>query len=154
MKAKFFVWMTVLGFWMNALQAQGCTLTLTNVKTNKKINICVPIDPDKVEAILGKAITLDKEIQEKGEPAVFSFTYDGLTMLMQDNRFKNVTITNKKWKLNGFTIGTLFEDIEAKHEQIKKIYFADFKFKIKESNGFLFIDVDKLKNVKRIGVEF
>ncbi|WP_428223694.1 hypothetical protein [Flavobacterium sp.] len=154
MKAKFFVWMTVLGFWMNALQAQGCTLILTNVKTNKKINICVPIDPDKVEAILGKAITLDKEIQEKGEPAVFSFTYDGLTMLMQDNRFKNVTITNKKWKLNGFTIGTLFEDIEAKHEQIKKIYFADFKFKIKESNGFLFIDVDKLKNVKRIGVEF
>ena len=154
MKAKFFVWMTVLGFWMNALQAQGCTLTLTNVKTNKKINICVPIDPDKVEAILGKAITLDKEIQEKGEPAVFSFTYDGLTMLMQDNRFKNVTITNKKWKLNGFTIGTLFEEIEAKHEQIKKIYFADFKFKIKESNGFLFIDVDKLKNVKRIGVEF
>lgn len=154
MKHIFYLLVGVFSFWANTFQAQTCTLSLTNVKTNKKINICATIDPDKVEAILGKAISLDKEIQEKGEPAVFTFTYDGLSMIMQDNHFKNVTITNKKWKLNSFTIGTLFEDIESKHEQIKKIYFADFKFKIKDSNGFMFVDVDKLKNVKRIGVEF
>ncbi|OWP84713.1 hypothetical protein BWK59_03840 [Flavobacterium davisii] len=137
-----------------AIAQTNCVLQLSNVKTGKKINICTKIDPDKVEAILGKAITLDKEIQEKNEPPVFNFTYDGLTMIMQDNQFKNVTITNKKWKINTITIGTLFEEVETKYEQIKKIYFADYKFKIKDSNGFLFIDVDHLKNVKRLGVEF
>ncbi|MFK6999464.1 hypothetical protein [Flavobacterium oreochromis] len=154
MKKIYFLF-TLLTLMINSGIAQtNCVLQLTNIKTGKKINICTKIDPDKVEAILGKAITLDKEIQEKNEPPVFSFTYDGLTMIMQDNQFKNVTITNKKWKLNNITIGTLFEEVEAKYEQIKKIYFADYKFKIKDSNGFLFIDVDNLKNVKRLGVEF
>lgn len=156
MKTKLSFLFTVFAFlFIHQLKAQTpCTLTLTNVKTKKSINICTKIDPDKVEAILGKAITLDKEIEEKDEPAIFYFTYDGLTMVMQNNQFKNVTITNKKWKLNGFTIGTLFEEIEAKHEQLKKIYAADYKFKVSGSTAFIFLDVDNLKNVKRIGVEF
>ncbi|AEW87370.1 hypothetical protein [Flavobacterium columnare] len=154
MKKIYFLFSFLILTASTMLAQTSCVLQLTNVKTGKKINICTKIDPDRVEAILGKAITLDKEIQEKNGPPIFNFTYDGLTMTMQDDQFKNVTITNKKWKLNNITIGTLFEEVEIKHEQIKKIYFADYKFKIKDSNGFLFIDVDNLKNVKRLGVEF
>jgi hypothetical protein len=135
-------------------QSDKPILVLTNAKTNKSIKVCESIDPDRVEAILGKAITLDKEIFEKGEEPIYKFIYDGLEMEMQNNKVKVLTITNKKWKLNSFTVGTLFETIEAKHQQIKKIYFSDYKFEIKNTNGFMFVDVDNLKNVKRIGVFF
>lgn len=165
MKAKFtFLLLLISSFCMSSYAQQNQQvqqtqstkpiLVLTNAKTNKSIKVCESIDPDKVEAILGKAITLDKEIFEKGEEPIYKFLYDGLEMEMQNNKIRVLTITNKKWKLNGFTIGTLFETIEAKHQQIKKIYFSDYKFEIKNTNGFMFVDVDNLKNVKRIGVFF
>ncbi|WP_136667631.1 hypothetical protein [Flavobacterium sp. H122] len=160
MKTKFtFLLMLLVSFFFSSSYAQQAqqtkpVLVLSNAKTNKSIKVCEAIDPDKIEAILGKAVTLDKEIFEKGEEPIYKFLYDGLEMEMQNNKIKVLTITNKKWKLNGFTIGTLFETIEAKHQQIKKIYFSDYKFEIKNTNGFMFVDVDNLKNVKRIGVFF
>ena len=135
-------------------QQTSCSLPLQNAKTGKSINACTKSDPDKIQAIIGKATTIDKQVYEKDEAPIFTLNYDGLVIEMQSGIIKNITITTKKWKLNGLTIGSTFDQVVAKHEQIKKIYAADFNFKIKDTKGCLFVDVDELKNVKKIGVVF
>jgi len=146
----------VLLFGLNTISAQqvSCTLPLQNAKTGKSINACTKSDPDKIQAIIGKATTIDKQVYEKDEAPIFTLTYDGLVVEMQNGLIKNIIITNKKWKLNGLTIGTIYDTVAAKHEPMKKMYAADFNFKIKDTKGCLFIDVDELKSVKKIGVVF
>ena len=135
-------------------QQPTCSMPLQNAKTGKSINSCVKSNPDKIQAIIGKATTIDKQVYEKDEEPIFTLTYDGLVIEMQNGQIKNIIITNKKWKLNGQTIGTHFDAVATKHESIKKMYAADYNFKIKDTKGCLFIDVDELKNVKKIGVVF
>lgn len=144
----------LLGITTISAQQVSCSLPLQNAKTGKSINSCTKSDPDKIQAIIGKATTIDKQVYEKDEAPIFTLTYDGLVVEMQSGLIKNITITNKKWKLNGLSIGSAFDAVVAKHEQIKKMYAADFNFKIKDTKGCLFIDVDELKNVKKIGVVF
>ncbi|RXR21100.1 hypothetical protein EQG63_03935 [Flavobacterium amnicola] len=157
MKSKItYLLLALMLFGATTISAQqvACTLPLQNAKTNKSINTCTKSDPDKIQAIIGKATTIDKQVYEKDEAPIFTLNYDGLVIEMQSGVIKNITITNKKWKLNGLTIGSTFDQVVAKHEQIKKIYAADFNFKIKDTKGCLFIEVDELKNVKKIGVVF
>lgn len=135
-------------------QQTFCLLPLQNTKTGKSINSCIKSDPDKIQAIIGKATTIDKQVYEKDEAPIFTLNYDGLVIEMQSGQIKNIIITNKKWKLNGLTIGTHFDAVATKHEPMKKMYAADFNFKIKDTKGCLFIDVDELKTVKKIGVVF
>jgi len=135
-------------------QQTSCTMPLQNSKTGKSINSCTKSDPDKIQAVIGKAISIDKQVYEKDEAPIFTLKYDGLVIEMQSGQIKNIVITSKKWKLNGLTIGTIFDDVVAKHEQIKKMYAADYNFKIKDTKGCLFIDVDELKNIQKIGTVF
>lgn len=135
-------------------QQSLCAMPLQNAKTGKSINSCTKSDPDKIQAVIGKATSIDKQVYEKDEAPIFSLKYDGMVIEMQNGLIKNIIITNKKWKLNGLTVGTSFDNVVAKHEQIKKMYAADFNFKIKDARGCLFIDVDELKSVKKIGVVF
>lgn len=135
-------------------QQTSCSLPLQNAKTGKSINSCIKSDPDKIQAIIGKASAIDKQVYEKDEAPIFTLTYDGLVIEMQNGQIKSIIITNKKWKLNGLTIGTNYDSVVTKHELIKKMYAADFNFKIKDTRGCLFIDVDALKNVIKIGAVF
>lgn len=130
------------------------TVLLINAKTNKSINVCNKYDPDKIEAILGKSITLNKEILEPGEEPVFTFNYDGLVIEMQNNLIKQITITNKKWKLNKFTIGTLIEEIVAKHEKHNAKYVYDHRFKVKGTKAIIFAEMDNLQRITKLGVIF
>lgn len=137
-----------------SLYAQNTnSLLLTNVKTKKSINILVKNDPDKVEAILGKAITLDKDVYEKDAP-VFTFNYNGLIIEMQNEMVKQITITNKSWKLGVFAIDTLLEEVVKKHEKISTKYVAPYNFKLQNSNGIIFLDVDNLQRITKLGVIF
>lgn len=126
---------------------------LINAKTNKSINVSGKYDPDKVEAILGKAITLVKDIYENETP-VYTFTYDGLIIEMQNDLIKQATITNKKWKLNAFTIGVLIEEIAAKHEKHDAKFVTDRRFKIKDSKGVIFAEIDNWQRITKLGVVF
>lgn len=135
-------------------QQTSPVLTLTNVKTNKSIKVCEKYNPDKIEAILGKAITLDKEILEKGEAPVFTFNYDGLVMEMQNDQMKLLTITNKKWKLNKFTVGIFVEDIAAVHEKHDAKFVTDRRFKVKDSKAVIFAQVNNIQQVTKLGVVF
>jgi hypothetical protein len=129
-------------------------MSLINAKTNKSIKICDQIIPDKIEFYLGVSKSVDKENADKGEEPVITITYDGLVIEMQNNFIKSITITNKKWKLNAFSVGTTIDQIVAKHEQIVTKYFNDMRFKIKDSKGVLFAEVDETKKVKKLGVAF
>ncbi|SHI36181.1 hypothetical protein [Flavobacterium terrae] len=135
-------------------QQTSPVLTLTNIKTNKSIKVCEKYNPDKIEALLGKAITLDKEILEKGEAPVFTFNYDGLVMEMQNDQMKLLTITNKKWKLNKFTIGVNVEDIAAVHEKHDAKFVRDRRFKVKNSKAVIFAQTDSEQKVTKLGVVF
>ncbi len=135
-------------------QQTSPVLTLTNIKTNKSIKVCEKYNPDKIEALLGKAITLDKEILEKGEAPVFTFNYDGLVMEMQNDQMKLLTITNKKWKLNKFTLGINVEEIAAVHEKHDAKFVSDRRFKVKDSKAVIFAQVNKEQQVTKLGVVF
>lgn len=136
------------------VQKNAPELVLTNVKTNKSIKVCEKYNPDKIEALLGKAITLDKEILEKGEAPVFTFNYDGLVMEMQNDQMKVLTITNKKWKLNKFTVGIYVEDIAAVHEKHDAKFVTDRRFKVKDSKAVIFAQVNNIQQVTKLGVVF
>ncbi|WP_310557246.1 hypothetical protein [Flavobacterium sp.] len=131
-----------------------CVMLLVNAKTKKSIKICDKIIADRVEFYLGVAKSIDRENQERGEQPWVVITYDGLVIEMQDDFIKSITITNKKWKLNAFTIGSTLEQIAAKHERIESKYKNDLHYKIKDSKGILFAEVDPDKKVNKIGVVF
>ncbi|MES2812180.1 MAG: hypothetical protein V4670_06895 [Bacteroidota bacterium] len=156
MKAKMIYFLIgIVTLVTNSIWAQKTTgaVMLINAKTNKSINVSSKYDPDKVEAILGKAITLVKDIYENEAP-VYTFTYDGLLIEMQNDLIKQVTITNKKWKLNAFTIGVLIEEIVAKHEKHDAKFVSDRRFKIKDSKGVIFAEIDNLQRITKLGVIF
>jgi hypothetical protein len=140
--------------WSQQPAAANQTVLLFNAKTNKSINVCSKYDPDKIEAILGKSITLDKEILEQGEEPIYTFRYDGLVIEMQNNAIKQLTITNKKWKLNKFTIGVLIEEIAAKHEKHDAKYVYDHRFKVKGTKAVIFAEMDDLQRITKLGVVF
>lgn len=156
MKAKItFLLLLVSVFFLNVSAQQAKPfLLLTNAKTGKSIKVCETIDPDKVEAILGKAITLDKEVPDDGEPPYFVFKYDGLLIELQNDKIRNLAITNKKWKLNSFTVGVLLEDIAAKHEKHDAKFVYDKRFKVKDSKAVIFAEIDNLQRVTKLGVIF
>ena len=157
MKSKIFVlvFSLVLSVLLFSFKAQStCGLVLTNAKTNKSIKVCDSYQPDKIEAIFGHSISMDKEQQEKDEAPILTFTYDGLELVMQNNKVINLTITNKKWKLNGFTIGTLLSQVEAKHERYEAKHFKDLRFKVKDSKALIFVEVDETSKLKKLQVVF
>lgn len=155
MKTKIIYLLLAIVVTTSSIWAQKSTgaVMLINAKTNKSINVSGKYDPDKVEAILGKAITLVKDIYENETP-VYTFTYDGLIIEMQNDLIKQATITNKKWKLNTFTIGTLIEEIAAKHEKHNAKFVTDHRFKIKDSKGVIFAEMDNLQRITKLGVVF
>lgn len=156
MKAKItFLLLLFSAFFLNVMAQQAKpVLLLTNAKTGKSIKVCEQINPDKVEAILGKAITLDKEVPDDGDPPYFVFKYDGLLIELQDDKIKKVDITSKKWKLNSFTVGVLLEDIAAKHEKHDAKFVYDKRFKVKDSKAVIFAEIDNLQRVTKLGVIF
>ncbi|MGH2666256.1 hypothetical protein [Flavobacterium sp.] len=135
-------------------QQGTCSLLLTNAKTNKSINACDKISVQKVEAILGGAITLDKEVPDAKEAPVFTFTYDGLVIEMQNDLIKNFTITGKKWKLNTLSVGIPIEQMSTKFEKHEFNYLGNSRFKVKDSKAILFTETDSANKVKKIGVVF
>lgn len=151
----FFVFFAfIASFPILAQQSVPSNLLLWSSKTNKSIKVANPYNMDKLQAAIGKAITVDKQVLEKEEAPTYVFTYDGLVIEMQNDRIKNLTITNKKWKLDGFTTGIFLGDIAAKYEEMKKIYAADYNFKVMDIKGCIFVDVDKVKTVKKLGIVF
>ncbi len=147
----------LIGFKLNPTKESKfapCGMSLINSKTNKSIKICDKIIPDKIEFFLGVSKSVDKENAEKGEDPLITITYDGLVIELQSDFIKSITITSKKWKLNSFSVGIPIEQIVAKNEQIVNKYFNDMRFKIKDSKGVLFAEVDETKKVKKLGVIF
>jgi hypothetical protein len=134
-------------------QAIG-SLLLTNVKTNKSINVCEKNSVQKIEAVLGGAISLNKEAPEPNEEPVYTFTYDGLTIEMQNDKTSNLTITNAKWKLNKVSVGMSLVQLSAKFERSESDYFGSPRFKVKDSKAILFTEIDKTNKVKKIGIVF
>jgi hypothetical protein len=131
-----------------------CSMSLINSKTNKSIKICDKIQPDRIEFFLGVSKSVDKENAEKGEDPVITITYDGLVIELQNDFIKSITITNKKWRLNTFSVGTPVGEVEAKHEQIDTKYFSDMRFKIKDSKGVLYTETDFTRKITKLGVVF
>jgi hypothetical protein len=132
----------------------SCAIVLTNAKTNKSIKVCDKYNPDKIDAILGRSISMDKEQPEKDEAPVYTFHYDGLELVMQNDKVVNFYITNKKWKLNTFTIGSPLALIEAKYEKVEAKYFKDLRFKFKDTKAILFVEVDADKKTTKLGLVF
>ncbi len=129
-------------------------LLLTNAKTNKSINVCDKNSVQKIEAVLGGAITLDKEVPDANEEPVFTFTYDGLTIEIQNDLVRNVSITSKKWKLNTLTVGIPLEQMLTKFERSEFNYIGNPRFKVKDSKAILFTETDSANKVKKIGITF
>ena len=134
-------------------QATG-SLLLTNAKTNKSINVCEKNSVQKIEAVLGGAISLNKELPDDKEEPVFTFTYDGLVIEMQNDKVSNLNITNAKWKLNTVSVGMSLVQIVAKFERSEFDYFGSPRFKVKDSKAILFTEIDKTNKVKKIGIVF
>jgi hypothetical protein len=130
----------------------SCNLTLTNSKTNRSIKICDKIAPDKIEFYLGVSKSVEKESEGNGEDGLITITYEGLVIELQNDYVKNITITNKKWKLNTFSVGTPIDQVMSKHEQIVSKYFSDMRFKIEDTKGVLFAEIDEAKKIKKLGV--
>ncbi|WP_300566703.1 hypothetical protein [Flavobacterium sp.] len=134
-------------------QATG-SLLLTNAKTNKSINVCEKNSVQKIEAVLGGAISLDKEVPEANEEPVFTFTYDGLTIELQNDKIREVVITGKKWKLNTLTVGITVEQMSPKFERSEFNYVGNPRFKVKDSKAILFTEIDATHIVKKIRILF
>jgi hypothetical protein len=140
---------------LNTSNQSACSMSLINAKTGKSIKICNKISSGKIDLTLGIAVSEDKEIQDKGEAPLVTINYDGLVIEMQDEFIKGITITNKKWKLNTFTIGSPIEQVMAKHEQVKtNNFYNDLRFKIKDFKGLLFAEVEKDNKIKKLGIRF
>lgn len=154
MKLKIILLISLLSLlFLGFLRPQNtCDITLSNAKSNKSFKICDKLTNDKIQAVLGKAISMEKQVQENGEDPVFVIVYDGLTLENQNGLIKFIDITSAKWKLNNYTIGSPIEMVEAKFEKSTKMYLSDCKFKLKDGKGILFADVDTNKKIKRIGV--
>ena len=135
-------------------QKTSGTLLLTNAKTNKSINVCEKNSVQKIEAVLGGAISLNKELPEDKEPPVFTFTYDGLVIEMQNDKIITVTISNTKWKLNTVLIGMSLAQITAKFERSEFDYFKNPRFKVKDSKVILYTEIDKTNKIKTINLIF
>jgi hypothetical protein len=135
-------------------QQAAASLLLTNAKTNKSINVCEKNSVQKIEAVLGGAISLNKEMPEPNEEPVFTFTYDGLVIEMQNYKISNLTITNAKWKLNTVSVGMSLAQTSAKFERSEFDYFGSPRFKVKDSKVILFTEIDKVNKVKKIGIVF
>ncbi|MFM9988842.1 hypothetical protein [Flavobacterium sp.] len=135
-------------------QQAPSSLLLTNAKTNKSINVCEKNSVQKIEAVLGGAISLNKELPDDKEEPVFTFTYDGLTIEMQNDKISNVTISNSKWKLNTVSVGMSLAQISAKFEKSESDYFGSPRFKVKDSKAILFTEIDKTNKIKKIGIVF
>ena len=129
-------------------------LLLTNAKTNKSINICEKNSVQKIEAVLGGALSLNKELPDDKEEPVFIFTYDGLVIEVQNDRISNLTITNGKWKLNTVSTGMSLAQMSAKFERSEFDYFGNSRFKVKNATIILFAEIDKANKVRKIGVVF
>jgi len=134
-------------------QKPSCSLLLTNAKTNKSINICDKNSVQKIEAVLGGAVSLDKEVPDDKEPPIFTITYDGLILEMQNDKISNVSISNTKWKLNTVSVGITLAQMAAKFERSEFDYFGDPRFKVKDSNVILFAGVDTAKKIKKLSVK-
>jgi hypothetical protein len=135
-------------------QQGACALLLTNAKTNKSINLCDKNSVQKIEAVLGGAISLDKEIPDANEEPIFTFKYDGVVIDLQDEKIRNITITNKKWRLNTLSVGITLEQMLAKFERVEFNYLGHPRFKLKDSKAIIFTETDEAKKVKAIGVVF
>lgn len=135
-------------------QKTTASLLLINAKTNKSINICEKNSVQKIEAVLGGAISLDKEVPDDKEEPIFTFTYDGLVIEMQNDKVSNLSITNTKWKLNTATVGITVAQMATKFERSEFDYFGNPRFKVKDSKAILFTEIDKTNKVKKIGVVF
>jgi hypothetical protein len=145
----------VISFLVGFTQQQTpSSLLLTNVKTNKSINVCEKNSVQKIEAVLGGAISLNKETPEPNEEPVYTFTYDGLTIEMQNDKTSNLTITSAKWKLNTVSVGMSLAQISAKFEKSESDYFGSPRFKVKDSKAILFTEIDKTNKIKKIGIVF
>ena len=129
-------------------------LLLTNAKTNKSINVCEKNSVQKTEAILGGAISLNKELPDDKEEPVFTFTYDGLVIEMQNDKISNLTITNTKWKLNTASVGISLVQMSSKFERSEFDYLGNPRFKVKDSKANLFTEVDKTNKVIKIRILF
>lgn len=129
-------------------------LLLTNTRTNKSINVCEKNSVQKIEAVLGGAISLNKELPDDKEEPIFTFTYDGLIIEMQNDKISNLTITNTKWKLNTVLVGMSLTEISSKFERSEFNYLENPRFKVKDSKIILFAEIDKTNKVKKIGVVF
>ena len=129
-------------------------LLLTNAKTNKSINICEKNTVHKIEAVLGGALSLNKELPDDKEEPVFIFTYDGLVIEVQNDRISNLTITNGKWKLNTVSTGMSLAQMSVKFERSEFDYFGNSRFKVKNATVILFAEIDKANKVRKIGVVF
>ncbi|WP_394758325.1 hypothetical protein [Flavobacterium sp.] len=142
----------LLGFTQQ--QATG-SLLVTNAKTNKSINVCEMNSVQKIEAILGGAKSLNKEVLEPNEEPVYIFTYDGLTIEMQNDRIMEVTISNKKWKLNTLSVGITVAQMSLKFERSEFDYLKNPRFIVKNSKANLFAEIDEATNiVKKIRILF
>ena len=129
-------------------------LLLTNAKTNKSINLCEKNSVQKIEAVLGGAISLNKELPDDKEEPVFTFTYDGLTIEMQNDKVIEAIISNKKWKLNTLSVGITPQQMSPIFERSEFDYLGNPHFKVKDSKVILFTEVDKTNKVKRIRALF
>ncbi len=135
-------------------QQAAASLLLTNAKTNKSINVCEKNSVQKIEAVLGGAISLNKELPDDKEEPVFTFTYDGLTIEMQNDKIIEVIISNKKWKLNTLSVGITPQQMSPKFERSEFDYLGNPRFKVKDSKVNLFTEIDKTNKVKRIRILF
>ena len=143
------------GLLMGLTQPQAsCALVLVNAKTNKSIKVCDKNSVQKIEAVLGGAITLDKEVPDAKEPPIFTFTYDGLVIELQNDLIRSLAITGKKWKLNTLTVGIPLDQVSAAFEKHEFNYLGNARFKVKDSKAILYTETDQANKVKKIGVVF
>lgn len=146
----------VLSCFLFSFNKQQATpkLLLVNAKTNKSINVCEKNSLQKIEKIFLGSISLDKEHPDDNEEPVFTLTYDGLIIEMQNDRISNLTITNPKWKLNTASVGISLAQMASKFERFEFDYLGNPRFKVKDSKVVLFTEMDKTNKVKKIGLVF
>lgn len=154
MRIRITLIITAISLILFAFSSQQSTpdLILSSAKGKAGVKISEKHTNDKIQAVLGKAISMDKQVQENGEDPIFVIVYDGLTIETQSGFIRFISITSSKWKLNTYTIGSPIETIESKFEKSTKMYLSDLKFKLKDGKGILFVDSDTNKKVKKIGV--
>ena len=130
-------------------------LKLTNTISKKEMNLLDFVKFNDVIKIFGKPILIEKENKldfEEGAEPWSKIKYNGIIIEFIGEYISEITIDKKQWQIFNIEIGKTNFDIEKNFKKMKRKSFNYSIFEIKNFDGILFSEINKVGKIIKFGI--